>query len=376
MGASDIRVGSTSPVVNDRSEGFFWPGSGSFLLALALLVSRKPLAKRPRPILPSMKRMSVLVFCMTVAMASASCSSDGDATGVASLELDTQPESESSADLSDLSDRAEVEEAVLAFSQCLRDNGFDVDDPTFDADGNPQFPSFGGGVVDDATAEQVEDFDAETARMEDALQACRTHLDGIVMTAPDSEGQAETEDVLLEYTACMRDNGIDMPDPDFSGSGGVIEIGDQDVTDSQFEAADEVCRRVFTRPGSDSGLLISKGEVVDVRVHRRDSLIVEEGEATIRLMGAWHRFAASGSVMTTFAVPAARFRPPGVEQSFETSEAAQNTHHPEHYRSPTGVPEPADQCGAPPRLVVATPRVLSAGSGNEGGDDVGGVPIE
>ncbi len=78
MGASDIRVGSTSPVVNDRSEGFFWPGSGSFLLALALLVSRKPLAKRPRPILPSMKRMSVLVFCMTVAMASASCSSDGD----------------------------------------------------------------------------------------------------------------------------------------------------------------------------------------------------------------------------------------------------------------------------------------------------------
>ncbi len=50
----------------------------------------------------------------------------------------------------------------------------------------------------------------------------------------------------------MRDHGVDMPDPDFSGPGpgdGRGPFGDIDPGDPAFAAADEVCRDVFSEAG-------------------------------------------------------------------------------------------------------------------------------
>ena len=54
----------------------------------------------------------------------------------------------------------------------------------------------------------------------------------------------------------MRQNGIDMPDPDFStgpgGGGGLFRNGDR--SDPKFQAADEECRSAFQNlPGPFGG---------------------------------------------------------------------------------------------------------------------------
>ena len=67
------------------------------------------------------------------------------------------------------------------------------------------------------------------------------------------------QDTLLEFAACMRDNGYDMPDPDFSnsgggpGTGGGGPFGEVDRSDPDFIAAEEACGDImagFRGPGT------------------------------------------------------------------------------------------------------------------------------
>jgi hypothetical protein len=64
-----------------------------------------------------------------------------------------------------------------------------------------------------------------------------------------SEEQAEFEDAMLEYAQCMRDHGVDMPDPEFNGEGGVMiggGPGTGPAPDSdEFEEADEACQPII-----------------------------------------------------------------------------------------------------------------------------------
>ena len=49
--------------------------------------------------------------------------------------------------------------------------------------------------------------------------ACGELLEGATLGFREGFDRTELEDTLVEYAACMRENGYDMPDPDFSGSG-------------------------------------------------------------------------------------------------------------------------------------------------------------
>ena len=62
-----------------------------------------------------------------------------------------------------------------------------------------------------------------------------------------SEGTSGIEDTLLEYAQCMRANGYDMPDPDFSSGGGSIDLGFAEG--DEFEAADAECRHLLADLG-------------------------------------------------------------------------------------------------------------------------------
>ena len=53
------------------------------------------------------------------------------------------------------------------------------------------------------------------------------------------------------YTACVRKNGFDLPDPDFSGDGPVFDPDEVDQTDATFRKASAACRS--TLRGSRSG---------------------------------------------------------------------------------------------------------------------------
>lgn len=72
--------------------------------------------------------------------------------------------------------------------------------------------------------------------------------------------QSEVQDAMLEYAECMREHGIDMPDPEFDGDGGGMVIqggpgsgeggstggpGGGALDSDEFEAADEACSEIM-----------------------------------------------------------------------------------------------------------------------------------
>lgn len=174
------------------------------------------------------------IALLAVALLAAACSSGDDTSQVASLETattspapDTEPEETDSL--------AETEAAMLAFTQCLRDQGLEIDDPTIDTNGNVQLPP----INLEFEVAEGEDPEESMADLDELMGTCDKHLEGITTTAaaPDVTG---IEDDFLAYAACMRENGVDMPDPDFSSGGGVIELGVGN--EAEFEAADAACR--------------------------------------------------------------------------------------------------------------------------------------
>ena len=73
---------------------------------------------------------------------------------------------------------------------------------------------------------------------------------GLVLTAcgaeePATEGDRRTEarEAMLAFAKCMRDQGIDMPDPQFDG-GRVTQRGPEErVSPEKMRKADEACRK-------------------------------------------------------------------------------------------------------------------------------------
>ena len=151
------------------------------------------------------------------------------------------------------------EEAMLAFTECMRDHGIDMPDP-----GNQ-----GEGPV--AIAATIDAGDA--GEMEEAQQACAPLMENARNSIEfDPEQQAEMEAEMLEFAQCMRDHGIDMEDPQMVEDGGMMiqmssasapeDGGDGGpVTprdDEEFQAAAEECGGP-----NGPGVLTARGETED-----------------------------------------------------------------------------------------------------------------
>ena len=54
---------------------------------------------------------------------------------------------------------------------------------------------------------------------------------------------------IKEYVACMRENGYDLPEPDFSGEGPVFKESEVDREDPKFKTVNEKCQSVLGAPG-------------------------------------------------------------------------------------------------------------------------------
>ena len=182
------------------------------------------------------------VFLIAVILfAVAACSGNPEVDAVATLES-TAPGVEATDAPPDPA--VEGEQAALDFAQCMRDQGVDMGDPTVDAEGNLQLPPVEFSVSPDADPE------AAKAEMEKTFAECEQHLDGVVLKTANLGSEVEFEDALLEYAGCMREQGIDMPDPD--AWGGTIELGEGGKGDlEEFEAAHDECREILARVGLD-----------------------------------------------------------------------------------------------------------------------------
>ena len=168
---------------------------------------------------------------LALALVAAACSDDSAPPLVASLETESSTTLPAETDADPI---AASEDAVLAFTQCLRDQGIDIDDPTVDADGNLQLAPI---TLEVEVSSDDPEAMPDPSELEALMAPCEEHLEGMVMNASATD-MTEMEDSLLAYAECMRSNGVDMPDPDFSS--GMIDLGD--VGSDDFEAADAACR--------------------------------------------------------------------------------------------------------------------------------------
>ena len=181
-----------------------------------------------------------------------------DTTGEESAgsEDTTGGESTESEDMTD-------EERLLAFAECMRENGVDFPDPVVEADGTVTFgfrPGAGGGGVQ-ALREIGRDPDLPAAR-----ETCQDLVAGLAF-GPGQGGfdLVELQDTLLEFARCMRDHGVDIGDPDMSRFGPGANDDDQpsgpfgviDTDDPDFAAAFEVCQQQL--PGAGQGARFGGG---------------------------------------------------------------------------------------------------------------------
>lgn len=121
------------------------------------------------------------------------------------------------------------EETLLAYFQCLRDNGLDVDDPDTGSGG----PGMGTGQVDAG-------IDWEDPAVRAIVETCREETGGGPAQGGEfGENLAET-DALFAFATCMQDHGIDMPDPDPDGTLNMPE--DTDPESPEFQAAIGACQ--------------------------------------------------------------------------------------------------------------------------------------
>jgi hypothetical protein len=150
-----------------------------------------------------------------------------------------------------------MEEALLAFTECLREQGLEVDDPDFDGTGGFGIAIGGGGGGEPGAGGP----DAETRA---AMEICQPLMADVRGQFQDLD-TSELEDQLYAFAECMRDEGIDWPDPDLTafapgggadgpptqgtelgdgptGGGGPFGGGDVDMEDPLVQAALEVCQ--------------------------------------------------------------------------------------------------------------------------------------
>jgi hypothetical protein len=132
------------------------------------------------------------------------------------------------------SEATDRREAALEYAQCMRERGIDHPDP----DANGLF-----------RIEPEQGFDPQSATFREAQEACQKYL--AEMGPPpklSEEDRKKLEEQTLAFARCMREQGIDMPDPTFGEEGGgfTFEVdpnGGIDPSDPDFRAAEQKCRQ-------------------------------------------------------------------------------------------------------------------------------------
>jgi hypothetical protein len=118
-------------------------------------------------------------------------------------------------------------EQELKFAQCMREHGVDMPDPGV------------GGLVtgDGPTADESGAATAIDTGDGSAFEACRKFLPN--GGEPSKPTAAELEQ-MIRYAQCMREHGIDMPDPGADGVLPALEIQADDDA-QRYEAAARAC---------------------------------------------------------------------------------------------------------------------------------------
>jgi hypothetical protein len=156
-----------------------------------------------------MRRHPLVLATITplLMLALAACGSSGSGDKVASAGSKAPGSSASAATSGD--------DSGVKYTQCMREHGVNLPDPE---PGKP--PQVVNGAAGSA--------------LNKAYEACKGLLPK--QATEDAKISPEDLDKIRQYAKCMRDNGVDMPDPD--PDGGIKAKAGQ----PKMEAADKVCQ--------------------------------------------------------------------------------------------------------------------------------------
>ncbi|MEU8343932.1 hypothetical protein AB0C74_19735 [Spirillospora sp. NPDC048832] len=112
------------------------------------------------------------------------------------------------------------EDARLRFAQCMRENGVDVPDP---GAADEKALRFGKGV--------------DRKKLQGALEKCRQWLQAGGQM-PDLK-DPKVRDQYVKFAQCMREHGVDIPDP---GPDGQVKLPTGGIDRGALEKAREACK--------------------------------------------------------------------------------------------------------------------------------------
>jgi len=124
------------------------------------------------------------------------------------------------------------EAAVLAFTQCMREQGIEYEDPVVDSDGYVQKPQLAEGV----------DLKKDDLTDKGTWDACAEHLEGVTFAGSRGDKTAAVDE-FVELASCLRESGFDVDDPTVE----TLEIwleafrAEFDFDDADAHAAYEAC---------------------------------------------------------------------------------------------------------------------------------------
>jgi hypothetical protein len=171
-----------------------------------------------------MKTFTIVLAAVALALVAAGCGSSTAASGETTTTSD--------------------EDAPIEWARCMRENGVDVPDPQVDDEGRVRVQVGSRGVRPD------------DAKVQAAMRECGNLLRAFRSGGkePSAEDRARFQEQALKFARCMREHGIDMPDPKFDGSGGFMQVGPPPGSNrdsATFRNASEACRELLPRPRSD-----------------------------------------------------------------------------------------------------------------------------
>jgi hypothetical protein len=173
-----------------------------------------------------------LLLALALALAIGACGGDGGNSneGVASLGDGKATTTTTSPGNSG----KDFKQMALAYARCLRQHGIDMPDPKFDAQGHMAMQMPSGVGPDDPKFKAAE-------------EACKQYGPSGAPEQVDPQAQQQ----MLAYARCMRQHGINIPDP--KPGEGINVDGDKGVNpeDPKFKAADQACQQ--HAPGGGGG---------------------------------------------------------------------------------------------------------------------------
>ena len=137
------------------------------------------------------------------------------------------------------------QDARLKFAECMRQHGVNLPDP--------------------GEGRRLERFNFNPTKFRAARQACQKYA-AAAFPKLTPQQRAELQDRLVKFAQCMRQHGVNVPDPTTSGPGGGFFIRRRvqgagvDPRSPAFQTAAKACQSLLPkRPGGGGGFRVGPG---------------------------------------------------------------------------------------------------------------------